>query len=92
MNRSQRTDEIMRSLEGMGRADAPPYLWSKVRNRLQAPVPAPARWAWQLAIALTVFILANLFTLRQLRQAESRAGGGTQAVASEYSISLPQTY
>jgi len=81
----------MNSFEGMGRADAPPYLWSKVRNRLQAPVPPAERWAWQLAAALTVFILVNIFTLRQLRH-ESRPGGGTQAVANEYSISLPQTY
>lgn len=87
-----RIDEIMNSLDGMSRAEAPPYLWSKVRNRLTPPVSMlKPKLAW-MAASLVVFLLLNVITLRHQRSAETQTGSGSRSVANEYSISLPQTY
>lgn len=91
-NPSPRIDEIMNSLDGMSRAEAPPYLWSKVRNRLtpSSSILKP-RLAW-MAAAMMVFLLLNVITLRHQRSPQVQTGSGSQSVANEYSISLPQTY
>jgi hypothetical protein len=92
-NPTQRTEEILNSLDGMSRAEASPFLESRIRNRLRTPEPVSyPRWAWQLAVVMAVFVLLNVFTLTRLRTPETPARSGTQAVAGEYSISLPQTY
>ncbi|GAA4338722.1 hypothetical protein [Flaviaesturariibacter amylovorans] len=91
--RDQKIDAILASLDGAARAEAPPYLYSKIRNRLQAPAALPVRLAGRLALALAIVAVLNVLTLRSAGAAEDPvAAAHAQAIAADYSITLPDTY
>lgn len=88
----KRIDETLNALDGMQRAEASPFLYSKIRNRLQGVNEfVPQSLAWRMIAALVIVALVNLFTLRHFN-AEKRSSNGAESIASEYNISLPQTY
>jgi hypothetical protein len=85
-------DEILNSLDGLQRAEANPFLWGKIRNRLENRQQfVPSTLAWKLAIALAVVVVMNLLTIQHFQKG-SVNDRGIELVANEYSISLPQTY
>lgn len=88
----QKMEETLNSLDGLQRAEAGPFLYSKIRNRLQSVKEAvPQNLAWRMIAALAIVALLNVLTLRH-SNAEQRTDSGAQSVADEYSIALPQTY
>jgi hypothetical protein len=89
----KKIDEVLNSLDGMQRAEASPFLYSKIRNRMEmARQVVPQPMALRLAIALALVILLNLVTILQFNSGSKKADAGVESVANEYSISLPQTY
>ena len=88
----KKVDEILNSLDGLQRAEANPFLYGKIRNRLESREPsAPSPLAWRLVIALAIVVVLNLFTILYF-QKKPGTDTGIELVANEYSISLPQTY
>lgn len=88
----QKIEETLTSLDGLSRAEASPYLYGKIRGRMQnATALVPQSLAWRMVAALVIVALLNVFTLRHAKP-ERTADSGAQSVASEYSIALPQTY
>lgn len=88
----QKIDETLNSLDGLRRAEAGPFLYGKIRNRLQTANEAvPQSLAWRMIAALVIVALLNVLSLRR-SGAEPRTDGGAQSVATEYSITLPQTF
>ena len=88
----KKVDEILNSLDGLQRAEANPFLYGKIRNRLENReqfVPSPL--AWRVVIALAIVVVLNLFTILYF-QKKPGTDTGIELVANEYSISLPQTY
>lgn len=89
----QKIEQTLNSLEGIRQAEAPPYLYSKIMNRLQpAEAVFQTRIALRLVAALVVVLLLNAFTLQALNRSEKGEKETAQAVAQEYAISLPNTY
>jgi hypothetical protein len=85
-------DDVLNSLDGTRRAEASPFLWGKIRNRLENRQQfVPSTLAGKLAIVLAVVVVMNLFTIRHFQKG-SGDDRGIELVANEYSISLPQTY
>ena len=85
-------EDILNSLDGVSRAPANDFLLAKIRNRMQqhAQPFLPAQWGWRLALVLLAIVLLNAFTIQYLRT--DRSPAGVQAVATEYSISIPDSY
>ena len=89
----EKVEETLHSLDGMQGAEANPFLYSKILNRLQrATSPVQQQWAWRLVMALGIVAVANIFTLFHDAAAEKTGTSGAARVATEYSISLSQTY
>ena len=89
---SQRVEETLNSLDGLQRAEVSPYLYSKIRNRWQsANQLVPQRLAWRMVAALVIVALLNLLTIRRFETGK-KTGSGVESVATEYAITLPQTY
>jgi len=89
----KKIEETLASLDGMQRAEANPFLYSKIRNRMQAPAAfVPQNLAWRMVIALVVVALVNVFTIQHFSSAIPQTKNGAALVATEYAISLPQTY
>jgi hypothetical protein len=89
----KKIEDALNSLDGIKRAEANPYLYSKIHNRLQGRSEvAPQELAWRLVIALFVVALVNVFTIKHLTAKESGEPEGAEMIANEYAISLPQTY
>lgn len=87
-----RIDETLNSLDGVQRAEANPFLYSKIKNRLERKETfVTPKLAWRMVVAVAVIALVNLVTIRHF-QSEKSNSNGAEMVANEYSISLPQTY
>jgi hypothetical protein len=92
MENSKRIDDVLNSLDGVHRAEASPYLFSKIKNRLdERPVVLPGRLAWRLIMALLIIAAMNFYTLKYLRY-ENTDLNKAGIIASDYNISLPQSY
>lgn len=88
----QKIEETLAGLDGLSRAEASPYLYSKIRGRMQnATALVPQSLAWRLVAALVIVAVMNVLTLRH-SYTQQGIDNGAQSVASEYSIALPQTY
>jgi len=75
----------------MQRAEANPFLYGKIRNRLiRVKEHIPKQLAWRMVVALAIVAVINAITFFHLDF--ERKNRGTELVAKEYSIGLPQTY
>ena len=90
----KKIEETLNSLDDLQRAEANPFLAAKIRHRLQEEThkpEVPAQWSWRLALVMIVFAVLNLITIQRLIK-EKEENSGANAVATDYSISLPQAY
>lgn len=88
----QNIEETLNSLDRIQRAEASPFLYSKIWLRMQpANDYVPQNLAWRMIAALLIIALLNVLTIRRFN-ADKQNNSGAQSVASEYNISLPQTY
>jgi hypothetical protein len=90
-NRDEKIEAVISSLDGMQRAEANPFLYGKIRNRMKGKVLVPKQLGWSMVIALLVVAAVNLSTIFHLN-AEKQKRAGADLVAKEYSIYLPQAY
>jgi hypothetical protein len=90
----KKIEDTLDSLDGLQRAAANPFLAAKTRNRLrEEPMESflPAQLSWRLAAVMVVFLVLNFITI-QVVMKEKDENNGAKAVATDYSISLPQAY
>src|SRR5437868_5049413 len=90
-------EEIINSLDGTARAQSNPFLAAKIRYRMQqaSRTLLPAQWSWRLALVMAAIVLLNIFTIRYIlsdHSVKESVGTGTEALAKEYSISIPDSY
>ena len=87
----KKVEETLKSLDGLQRAEASPFLYSKIRNRMEAATAfVPKSIAWRMVIVLVVVALVNVFTIRHFKAESGERTNGAELVATEYSISIPQ--
>jgi hypothetical protein len=92
MNKEKRIEEILNSLDDVQRAEANPFLFQKIKTRMQ-PKDEPMltmQMGWRLAIALVTVLILNLFTFQHLKG--EKTSENASVINSEYSISLPDNY
>lgn len=91
----QLTEQAMNSLDGMHQAEANPYLYSKIRNRMVQARQATAKHAklmFRLSMALLFFLFINVGSFYMLNKWQQPAGKavkekpktGINAVSEEF--------
>ena len=90
------TDDILNSINGLKRAEAPNHFYAGIRAKMQRQLPEPKRTGFTLRPAfvtsvLFIFLLTNITVLtlntRQEKKTEQSANSsGVQAFAQEYNL------
>jgi hypothetical protein len=86
-----KVEEVMQSLDGAQRAEASPYLYSKVMNRLQNKTASSRKFlrlSWELAFAMILFTGLNIAAFFYFKQDDSQNddNGSITSLANEYTI------
>ncbi len=77
-------EEILKSLDGIQRSQANPFLFEKIKGRMQSqksPIASPAFAKW--AIALGLITMLNVFTWIKTNS-DNRETDSLKALASEF--------
>ena len=99
-NIEREVEQTMQALDGIRRAEAGPFFYSKLRERLHDSEPQPdtarsLRLAFA-AVALLLLVITNIFTLkeydRQYGGDDSLRSEGLEALVDEYVPELPVLY
>ena len=90
----KRIEETLNSLDNVERAEANPFLLAKIRHKLGGETESilPLQWSWRLAVVMATVVIMNVFTMQNLLKNKSENSSGAGAVATEYSISIPDAY
>jgi len=87
----KKIEETLSSLDGMQRAEANPFLYGKIKHKLESVKEfVPKRLAWRMVIALAIVAVINMFTFFHFNSGKKTSGA--EIIAKEYSIDLTQTY
>lgn len=94
MNREQRIDRVLNSLDGVQRAEANPFLYTKLQARLQRREGGmlPFNWSWRLAAVMLTIVLLNAATIYHFYRQQGGRSSEAAVIAQDYSLSLPETY
>ena len=100
-------EAILDSLQGISRAEAPPFFYTRLQNRLQRQKHAPimgqvlgvfVRPVFALG-TLAFFVLLNMFAItlivrskKQVASASSNTEASIQSFAQEYDLSVSTLY
>lgn len=92
---SNNTNDIINSLDGMARAEAPGFFYAGIRAKMERGLPAE-RPVFSLkpvfiTLVLFIFLVANLSVLSGLGKKETNnapSGPGIESFAKEYNLSI----
>lgn len=88
-----RADKALQSFDGMQRAEANPFLYTRVMQQIENKRILPAaqnKWVPALACALLIFMSVNIYTFMHFQKTDvdtSTSKRGIEAFANEYGIS-----
>jgi len=96
--KNKRIEEILSSLDGAERAQAPSFFYTRLKARMEAGVPQPRPF-----ILRPVYIIASLLVILMLNMLVLLGSSGSadetiteqeveQSIAAEYSINTNLTY
>lgn len=86
-----KVEEVMQSLDGVQSAEANPFLYSKVMNRLQNKNVSTRKFlrlSWELAFAMILFTGLNIAAFFYFKQDDTQNddNGSITSLANEYTI------
>ncbi|MDI3318483.1 hypothetical protein [Pinibacter soli] len=86
-----KVEEVMQSLDGAERAEASPFIYSKVMNRLQNRSVSARKFlrlSWELAFAMILFTGLNIAAFFYFNQDDNQNddNGSITSLANEYTI------
>jgi hypothetical protein len=90
-NIERRIEETLNSLEALQQAEANPFLYTNIEQRLKKrqQVSISGNTFYRLAFALIIFIVLNIFTYTKFRSVDGTGGAtktGIEAFASDYGL------
>ena len=91
------TDDILQSIEGIQRAEAPDFFYTRLMGRMQQPVIPPALWIKKPVLAfatLLLLLVLNITAISQFLHKREPAAqqSGIQGFASEYGLDGSSSY
>lgn len=93
MEKDNRLERVLASLDGVHQAQASPYVYSKICNRMERLQPYFSKnLAWRVAVVLVVVGALNVYTLSALPGNKATGTAQAATIAEEYSLSLPADY
>ena len=88
----KKIEGTLSSLDGIKRAGANPFLYGKIRSRMENGKQfIPIQLGWRMVLALAIVAVINVFSILHFTS-NKQEPEGAEMIAKEYSISLPQTY
>jgi hypothetical protein len=89
-NNNERIEHIMASLDGIQRAEANPYLLTRINQAIangKIKTQQSPKWLTGLAFVLVLFIAANVYTYFSMNKNNTPSTKqGIEAFASEYEL------
>ncbi len=97
MNKEKQIDNIMKSLQGMHRAEPSPFFNEKINARIQHGnfesrfvAESGGFWRWGLAVVMSALIMMNILFLIQAKQSEKKSMNQMAEVSEEVVYNLNQ--
>jgi hypothetical protein len=86
----EQVDAAMRSLDGLQPAEANPYLFTRIQQRMQnkRQLNSFSHLMLKLAVALILFIGVNVFTYERITGSSNTSNTGIEAFATDYDLQL----
>ena len=100
-NNSRRIDEVMESLEGIQRAKAPDFMYTRLKATMEKEFDQGGplgRWLTKPVLALSIaaiILIANATTVLKMWEQSTSAGNtseSAQVVAADYPVSVYPVY
>jgi hypothetical protein len=91
-------DDVLQSIEGIHRAEAPCFFYTRLMGRMQAPVTAGAVWIRKPVFSfatLLILLVLNITAISHFlgkEQPAAVAQSGIQGFASEYGLDGSSSY
>lgn len=74
-------EKTLKALDGIGKAEVNPYLYSKIINGINEPVRTEKKFNFRLALAVMIIcFLTNLATMLSVQSSSSTTAGTTVTV------------
>jgi hypothetical protein len=92
--KEKRIEETLQSIDGLGRANANPFLFQKVMNRMgaaESKTPRPAVISWSVALAV-ILIALNMVSLLHYTKEEKKTEASETTFAQDYFSYLNNNY
>jgi len=88
MSSEKRINEVINSLDGIRRAEASPFLYTRIMNKAEATAKeyTPLRLVWLAAASFAVLVFLNLTAIKSITKTESAGKSDLQSVASAYNL------
>ena len=87
MNKEQWINEVLGSARNMQPAEANPYLHTRIRAKLEAPLPTmPVRWALAAIIPVVALLLLNIQLWQRSAPGKPEQDPGMEQVIKAYSF------
>ena len=106
-SKDEEIDEILNSLDGINKAEAPPFFYTRLQSKMQSR-PATSKMALMLSFlgqpafalaSLSLFVLLNVYaitstvsTKKQVATTQTNAAPSLQTFADEYDLSVSTLY
>jgi hypothetical protein len=86
MNSEKRINEVMKSLDGIQRAEAGPFLYTRIQSRIKDSVAeyTPARLIWLAAASLALLFVLNFSAIRHAVSGSENTS--IESIASGYNL------
>jgi hypothetical protein len=86
MNNNKKIEAAISSIDGIERASATPFLYSKIRNSLEKMSPDSGRFSWNLVFVLLLVAALNVFTLTSFSGTKQIKSEKAAVVAGDYEM------
>lgn len=88
MNNEKRVDEVMKSLDQIRRAEADPFLYTRILNRIDTAGReyAPSKLIWLAAASFLLLVLLNFTLVKKTMSGSGKEETGISEIASGYNL------
>ncbi len=80
-------DKKLELLKKIQRVDAPPFMLTRILQRVQPPSSAPAPVAWRLAFVVTAIVILSLNVSIFFKSSSTKSSKGIEEVVTSMELS-----
>ena len=83
------TDKKLDLLKQIKEVEAPPFLFTRIKQQIQNTdiTEAPVKWKWAFGLASLVIIILNTYTLFMSNTSSTKIDAGVESIVKEMNLS-----